>query len=108
TPGEKRMKRATYLGEVISNFDPMQPLAEDSFEWYVERPDSPHLELKSFLLNNRTDPKILFSGHRGSGKSTALNRLASDPEIRQHFFVVQPNGPGWYGVNPIVHELIGV
>src|SRR5439155_9323573 len=136
---------------------------------YVERPDSPHLELKSFLLNNRTDPKILFSGHRGSGKSTALNRLASDSEIRQRFFVVQLSikdelnvadltytdllvamghrlyieaekrlllddklkrdldgwsaeltasrttsasaelkVEGWYGVNPIVHELIGV
>jgi septin family protein len=83
------MKKATYLGQVISYFDPMQSLDSTSFEWYVERPDSPHLELKSFLLNNQTDSKILFSGHRGSGKTSTLNKLASDPDIQQKFFLVQ-------------------
>lgn len=83
------MKKATYLGQVITYFDPMQSLDSTSFEWYVERPDSPHLELKSFLLNNQTDSKILFSGHRGSGKTSTLNKLASDPDIRQKFFLVQ-------------------
>ena len=24
------------------------------------------------------------------------------------FILKYPNGPGWYGVNPIVHQLIGV
>ena len=76
------MKKATHLGQVISFFDLMQSLDGISLEWYVERLDSLHLEIKNFLLNDQTDSKILFSGHRGSGKTSTLNRLVSDPEIR--------------------------
>ena len=83
------MKKASYLGEVISFFDPMQSLDSTSFDWYVERPDSPHQDMKVFLLNNQADAKILFSGHRGSGKSSTLNKLASDLDIQQKFFLVQ-------------------
>lgn len=81
--------KADYLGKVIEYFDPMQSLDASLDEWYVERPDSPHQQLKIFLLNNRTDSKILFSGHRGSGKTSALNKLVSDPDIKKRFFVVQ-------------------
>lgn len=80
--------RAEYLGQVIANFDPMLSLPADS-DWYVERPDSPELEMKALLLNTTADSKILFSGHRGSGKTSTLNKLAADPEIRNKFFVVQ-------------------
>jgi hypothetical protein len=30
-------------------------------------------------------------------------------DLLHNLFILQyPNGPGWYGVNPIVHKLIGV
>jgi hypothetical protein len=41
------------------------------------------------LLNDPTALKILFSGHIGSGKSSALNCLVSDGEIKDKFFIVQ-------------------
>ena len=81
--------KATYLGQVIGYFDPMQPLDSSRDDWYVDRPDSPHDEIKVFLLNNATDCKILFTGHRGSGKSSTLNKLTADPEIQERFFVVK-------------------
>lgn len=81
--------KASYLGKVIEYFNPMQPLDESRAAWYVERPDSPHEEIKVFVLNDPTAAKILFSGHTGSGKSTTLNKLAADPEMKQRFFIVQ-------------------
>ena len=81
--------KASYLGKVIEYFNPMQSLDEKLKDWYVERPDNPHEEIKVLLLNDPTPLKILFSGHVGSGKSTALNCLASDAEIKAKFFIVQ-------------------
>ena len=81
--------KASYLGKVIEYFNPMQSLDESRKDWYVERPDSPHEEIKVLLLHDPTPLKILFSGHIGSGKSTALNRLASDAEVKAKFFIVQ-------------------
>jgi hypothetical protein len=81
--------KASYLGKVIEYFNPMQSLDEKHKAWYVERPDNPHDEIKVLLLNDPTPLKILFSGHIGSGKSSALNRLVIDAEIKQKFFIVQ-------------------
>ncbi|MGH9404922.1 MAG: hypothetical protein ACRD3D_03680 [Terriglobia bacterium] len=81
--------KASYLGKVIEYFNPMQSLDESRKDWYVERPDNPQDEIKVLLLHDPTALKILFSGHIGSGKSSALNCLAIDPEIKQKFFVVQ-------------------
>jgi len=81
--------KASYLGKVIEYFNPMQSLDESRKDWYVERPDSPHEEIKVELLNDPSPLKILFSGHIGSGKTSALNKLAADPEIRARFFTVQ-------------------
>ena len=81
--------KASHLREVIGCFDPMQSLDEAHKDWYVERPDSPEEEIKVYLLNNSTDTKILFSGHRGSGKSSTLSKLAHDPEIQKAFLVVK-------------------
>lgn len=85
---ENRMK-AAHLGQVIANFNPMQSLDSAHEVWYVERPDSPQEEVKQYLLYNPTDAKVLFSGHRGSGKTSTLARLAADAEIKQKFFVVK-------------------
>ena len=81
--------KAAYLGQVIEYFDPMLSLDVRHSDWFVERPDSPHLEMKAVLLNTTADTKTLFSGHQGSGKTSTLNKLAADPEISGKFFVVQ-------------------
>jgi hypothetical protein len=81
--------KADYLGKVIEYFDPMLSLDARHSAWYVERPDSPHLEMKALLLNTTADSKTLFSGHQGSGKTSTLNKLAADPDINQKFFIVQ-------------------
>ena len=81
--------KASYLKQVIGYFDPMQSLDEKHKDWYVERPDSPEEEIKIYLINNSTDTKILFSGHRGSGKTSTLSKLACNAEIQKTFFVVK-------------------
>ena len=72
-----------------SNFDPLYPLPADC-PFYVEREDKPLNKLKRALLReHKQPPKYFFSGHRGCGKSTELNRLAVDEEINQKYFVVK-------------------
>ncbi|VVB90190.1 AAA ATPase domain protein [uncultured archaeon] len=72
-----------------SNFDPIYPLPSGS-PFYVEREDNPLNKLKRALLReHRQPPKYFFSGHRGCGKSTELNRLADDEDIKKKFFVVK-------------------
>ncbi len=44
--------------------------------------------IKQELLNGTRDTKMFLCGHVGSGKSTELNRLAADDEIREEFSVV--------------------
>ena len=63
--------------------------ASASSSFYVNRPDNPMEELKTFLLTSPGYDKILFSGHMGSGKSTELNRFSLLPEIREKFFVIK-------------------
>ena len=83
------MSKAQFLGEAISFFNPMLSLDQTRADWYVEREDEPLERMKIHLLNDRTDTKVLFSGHRGSGKSSLLDKLARDPEIEAKFLVVK-------------------
>lgn len=69
-------------------FTPDAP-PESSPDFYIDRERNPFKELKNLLLHSRLHDKVLFTGHRGSGKSTELNRLASDPEIQGRFFIVK-------------------
>ncbi len=72
-----------------SNFDPFYPLPADS-PFHVEREGKPLNKLiRALLREHRQPPKYFFSGHRGCGKSTELNRLAADDEINKKFFVVK-------------------
>ena len=72
-----------------SNFDPFYPLPAGC-PFHVEREGKPLNRLiRALLRTHRQPPKYFFSGHRGCGKSTELNRLAADEEIRQKFFVVK-------------------
>ena len=82
--------KAQTLPEVIRAFDPMHPLrGQELKEWYIDRPGNPLERMKIYLqgLGLANEPvKILFTGHVGSGKSTALNKLAV--ELKRRFFIV--------------------
>lgn len=57
-------------------------------DFYVER-DSPYEILKNELLMSENPEKFLFSGHRGTGKSTELSKLAANTDIRERFIIVK-------------------
>jgi len=81
-------QKAYNLDEAWSNFDPLTPLPTGS-PFYVHRPGNPIRALGSALTRRHVEPpKFFFSGHRGSGKSTELNRLIGMPEIHEKFFPV--------------------
>jgi len=65
---------------IVRAFDPYQPIAiGDPQHYYVERPDSPLGEMMAKLMVNLDSPrKIILTGHRGSGKSSELAKLAGD------------------------------
>ena len=72
-----------------SNFDPFFTLPANC-PFHVEREGKPLDRLKRALLReNRQLPKYFFSGHRGCGKSTELNRLHVDEEINKKYFIVK-------------------
>jgi hypothetical protein len=79
--------KAQNIKEAISVFDPERPLqskkALDAF--FVERTASPINELAVLLQVSTTSPKVLFTGHRGSGKSTELAKLRCNLD---DFFIV--------------------
>ncbi|MCD4844818.1 MAG: AAA family ATPase [Methanosarcinales archaeon] len=72
-----------------SNFDPFYPLPPNC-PFHVEREGKPLNRLiRALLRQHRQPPKYFFSGHRGCGKSTELNRLAADDEIKKKYFIVK-------------------
>ncbi len=72
-----------------SNFDPFFTLPADC-PFHVEREGKPLNRLKRALLReNRQLPKYFFSGHRGCGKSTELNRLHVDEGMNKKYFIVK-------------------
>jgi len=82
-----RMPTAS-LEEALNLFDPQRPLEMSELNaYYVARPHAPLEPMKTYLRVNRQSIKVLFSGHRGSGKSTELTRLAKD--LENEFFIVR-------------------
>ncbi|MEW6404515.1 MAG: hypothetical protein AB1649_22185, partial [Chloroflexota bacterium] len=79
---------AKSLGDAIAIFNPREPLRGATLKaFYVERDHNPMERMRYYLLGLRQKPvKVLFSGHRGSGKSTEMNRLAE--ALKRHFFIV--------------------
>ena len=80
--------KATDLRQALNFLDPERPLyAEDQLrDWFVARPASPIDDL-AILLQETDDPqKVLFTGHRGSGKTTELAKLSQ--RLRDRFFIV--------------------
>ncbi len=82
--------RATTLEEAWSRFDPSLPLPVDS-PFYVEREDNPlgRLQRALLLVRGSAPPKYFFAGHRGSGKSTELNRLVDNTDILKRYWPVK-------------------
>ncbi|HJW86603.1 MAG TPA: hypothetical protein VJ440_08215, partial [Candidatus Brocadiaceae bacterium] len=83
------LKRATKVSEIPAAFPPA-PLSNDEFDTFYVPVDSERdnclsrvSELKKKLEGSNT--KILFAGHRGSGKSTELNRLKREIESDTFF-----------------------
>lgn len=69
--------KAQDLREALNLFDPEEPLhTEEELEYFsVDRSHSPIDEIRILLEATDGPEKVLFSGHRGSGKSTELARL---------------------------------
>lgn len=83
-----RRTKAHDLKRALDIFDPERSLKteEELAEFFVERAQSPLEELLLVLRNTTTPQKILFTGHRGTGKSTELAKLAS--LVKDEFLVV--------------------
>ena len=70
---------ATTISQVLSNFNPRTPLSGQSLRlWFVPRASSPRRRLEIQLRGQRAPMKVLLVGHRGSGKTTELNKLAEE------------------------------
>jgi len=80
--------KAVDLDKAYVNFDPARPLPGTS-GFYIQRPNNPLDAMKRDLLRDSLVPqKFLFSGHRGSGKSSELNKLMEYREIKDKYFIV--------------------
>ncbi|MCX7853940.1 MAG: hypothetical protein N2383_14330 [Caldilineales bacterium] len=76
--------KAINLSQAVRFFDPKQALKGQYLRtWFVERAGSPRRRLAHFLQPHRPC-KVLFVGHRGTGKSTELNKLAEEIQDRFH------------------------
>lgn len=84
------MEKAKTLAEVISVFDPRQPLVGETMRFYIDRPYNPLSKMETYLRGVASagrPVKVLFTGHVGSGKSTELNKLST--RLDQDFFIVR-------------------
>jgi len=81
------LKPATNLDEVWEIFDPNLEI-DPSSHFYVPREDH-HLQRLTFDLKKAQRPLHAFlCGHSGSGKTTELKRLRSDPELLERYVPV--------------------
>jgi hypothetical protein len=80
------------LEDIFHNFNPEKALSNGDLEKYyveIEKNGERIRQLKTQLklcLQEHEPVKLLFMGHRGSGKSTALNKLVA--ELDDSFFIV--------------------
>lgn len=80
--------KAADLRQAVRLLDPERPhgTREELVNYFVQRPMSPLADLKIMLEDAGEPQKFLFSGHRGSGKSTELAKLRM--ELDDEFFVI--------------------
>jgi Cdc6-like AAA superfamily ATPase len=72
------------LKEAYRALDPARPLEPDS-PFYVARPDNPVSRIIAELQMTDTSRRYLLTGHRGTGKTTEINRIAE--ALRPHFAI---------------------
>ena len=79
---------AENLRQALNILDPERALhtAKEIADYFVEREQSPLEELKILLSDIESPQKVLFSGHRGSGKSTELSKLSL--ELADQFYII--------------------
>lgn len=89
------MKPADNLEDAVFYFDPLQSLKTDDpvfnlDSFYVDRGSDARDKMRMLLeiqdWKHRRNVKLLFTGHKGSGKSTELNKLCF--ELEDKFFIV--------------------
>lgn len=77
--------KAINLEQILPYFDPTEALRGQHLRhWFVQRSGSPRRRLAISLQAQHEPQKILFVGHRGTGKSTELNKLAEEIEGSFH------------------------
>ena len=87
------MQPVTTLDEAIFVFDPVQPLSseEELADFYVDRGSTARRDMMTLLrvnhLHHKRPVKFLFTGHKGSGKSTEVNKLCQ--ELNDQFFIAK-------------------
>ena len=72
------MPQASNLQEAYAQLDPLSPLEGESMDqFYASRPAHASIDylINELLIDPSSDDKTLFTGHRGSGKTTELARL---------------------------------
>ncbi len=81
---------AQNLDDAYRAFDPLKPLSGALLQaYYVARDHNPIDRIRAIVLRSPETPdKILFTGHRGCGKSTEINRLLADPQVQQTLLVI--------------------
>ncbi len=92
--------KADNLLQVFEIFDIKPLVCEEIEQYYAERP-SPVKELATVLHATKTPSKFLFSGHRGSGKSTELNILSD--KVKDKYFVVKFSVSDTLSIHDITH-----
>jgi hypothetical protein len=75
---------------IYNAFNPWEPLhPEQMAAWYVARPHSPLQALVAELSPDRGTQRVLLLGHRSSGKSTEMVKLATELAQRFNYLVVR-------------------
>jgi hypothetical protein len=75
------LRKANNLTQAYNLFDPDKPLEGSWLEYfYTKRPEEASIIplLDGLLTDTREDDKTIFTGHRGSGKTTELARLEQE------------------------------
>ncbi|CEG11503.1 putative Signal recognition particle GTPase [groundwater metagenome] len=90
------VKGAESLEEIYDIFDPMKPLEGEYLNKFYVSPYKANKQyktlfeqLKGLMLKSMSQDKFLFGGFKGCGKSTELNRLCENKEIKDKFLVVK-------------------
>lgn len=100
---------------LYQQFDPVRPLAADETALYVDWQgsvgiaDVKHKLVNAFVRAGDQNVRRLFSGHRGVGKTTELNRVGQRLEdgVRgTRFFVSTLRGDQWLDLDDINAEFV--